>query len=97
MCMDAILYQVIFLLCVLLVVLKIKENSALDAVVGQVSTSDPDNIKSIRQTFTYTLKDSAGGLFKLVGSKLQVSGLEQCVMQYNLTKVHSPFEARKFS
>ena len=52
---------------------QVDENSPLGAIVGVLSSQDPDNLKSQRQTFTYSLVDTAQGRFKLSGNSLQVS------------------------
>jgi hypothetical protein len=44
------------------------EHSATGTLVGQLSATDPDP----NESFTYTLLDSSGGRFKIVGSQVQV-------------------------
>ena len=52
----------------------INENSPLNAFIGVMVGLDPDNFRqSGRQTLTYSLIDSANGLFKLDQDILRVS------------------------
>jgi putative methionine-R-sulfoxide reductase with GAF domain len=46
----------------------VAENAASGTTIGSLTTTDPDPDES----FVYTLVDSAGGRFKIVGSQLQV-------------------------
>jgi len=48
----------------------IAENSATGAIVGVLSTSDPN----VGETFTYELIDDAGGLFALDGAIIELAG-----------------------
>lgn len=57
-----------------------KENSPLDMVVGSLTTSDPDNSHTSRQTFSYKIVDSANGRFKVDGSVVKVSyNIRSCI------------------
>lgn len=48
----------------------VDEDAAVGAVVGTLSTTDPD----AGDSHTYTLLDNAGGRFQIVGNELQVAG-----------------------
>eukprot|EP00118_Oscarella_pearsei_P020238 m.218749 g.218749 ORF g.218749 m.218749 type:complete len:304 (+) comp39904_c0_seq11:649-1560(+) len=63
-CLRLHLLRVLYITAVMLKNDKIAENSPLNTIVGTFSTADPGNEKSVRQTFTYTLLDSAQGRFK---------------------------------
>ncbi|KAK7488419.1 hypothetical protein BaRGS_00020393, partial [Batillaria attramentaria] len=52
---------------------KVAENSPGGTVVAELSTRDPDNIHSERQTFTYRLLNDANGRFHVQGSQLLVT------------------------
>ena len=43
-----------------------------DTLVGYLVAVDPDNVNSIRQTFTYTLTDSDEDQFKIKDDQLLV-------------------------
>ncbi|XP_065192577.1 cadherin-23-like [Sycon ciliatum] len=74
------------------------ENSAPDTAIGTFSTIDPDNYASKRQTFKYSLGDSAQGRFQLSGTSLQVKapnaeclkyGGLYCKLNYEAAKTHT--------
>lgn len=48
----------------------IAENSALGATIGTLSATDPD----AGETFTFSLVNSAGGLYSITGNSLKVAG-----------------------
>ena len=75
----------------------VAENSAIDTVVGTLATTDPDNLKSVRQTFTYTIIDSAAGRFKVDKGVVKVAlsntrclayGGSECKIDYETAKSH---------
>ena len=47
----------------------VNENSGAGAVVGSLSSSDPDN----GQSFSYSLEDDAGGLFRIDRNQIKVA------------------------
>ena len=49
----------------------VPENSESGYLIGIFHASDPDNLLTIQQTFTYTLLDS-DGFFTIVGDQIQV-------------------------
>ncbi|XP_048583508.1 protocadherin Fat 4 isoform X2 [Nematostella vectensis] len=72
----------------------VDENSGTDITVGSLSTSDQDS----GQRFTYTLLDSAGGRFKIVGDKIKVlpsnslclqTGGVECKLNYENNAYHN--------
>ena len=76
---------------------KVTENGALNTVVGTLTATDPDNFKSVRQTFTYTIIDSAAGRFKVDKGVVKVAvsnvgclknGGAECKIDYEKAKSH---------
>ncbi|KAJ8308291.1 hypothetical protein KUTeg_013165 [Tegillarca granosa] len=57
-------------------------------VIGKLTTDDPDNVKTVIQTFTYSLTDDASGRLKIVGDELQVKKSDMmcngklCILNY---------------
>ena len=73
------------------------ENSAKGTVVGTLSANDPDNLKSSRQTLTYSIVDSAGGRFEVVNGEVKVAisnarclalGGAECKINYEAARSH---------
>ncbi|XP_067682653.1 protocadherin Fat 4-like [Haliotis asinina] len=52
---------------------QVSEDSAINTVVGLLSTDDPDNTKTTSQTFNYTIIEDDHGRFKIDGSRLLVA------------------------
>ena len=76
---------------------KVPENSNANAMVGKLSTVDPDNSHKDRQTFSYSLLNGASGRFKLDGNVVKVAasnaqclalGGKECVLNYEEKKTH---------
>jgi hypothetical protein len=61
----------------------VPENSVSDTVVGSLSTTDVD----AGDTFAYTLVDSAGGRFKIVGAQVQVDN--GALLDFETTTSHT--------
>ncbi|XP_065839036.1 protocadherin alpha-C2-like [Oscarella lobularis] len=51
----------------------VPENSGANTRIGKLSTTDPDNLASARQTFTYSMLDGASGRFRLDGGVVEVA------------------------
>ena len=77
---------------------RVPENKGAGTVIGTLSTKDPDNSKKIRQTFTYTLLDSANGRFRLDGDVVKVAasnvrclanGGNDCLLNFETKKEYS--------
>ena len=51
----------------------VPENSDANTRIGKLSTADPDNLASARQTFTYSMLDGASGRFRLDGGVIEVA------------------------
>ncbi|XP_064622227.1 protocadherin Fat 4-like isoform X2 [Lineus longissimus] len=73
---------------------EVTENSAVGTDIATLTTEDPDNEESARQTFTYSLAVDAKGRFKVLGNKLQVAssaercGASPCKINYEKDKSH---------
>lgn len=61
----------------------VRENSAQNTLVGTLLAQDPDNANRVRQNFTFTLRDGAGGRFKLEKDTIKVSVQCSVVSQYS--------------
>ena len=77
---------------------RVPENKGAGTVIGRLSTKDPDNSRKIRQTFTYTLLDSANGRFRLDGDVVKVAasnvrclanGGNDCLLNFEAKKEYS--------
>ena len=53
--------------------LQVSEDSIVGTKIGTFMTSDPDNVKSVRQIFTYELLTNGDGIFAVEGDVLQVA------------------------
>ncbi|XP_028399271.1 protocadherin Fat 4-like [Dendronephthya gigantea] len=69
---------------------QIKENSGVDAVVGNLATSDQD----IGQRHAYTLLDTAGGRFKIEGRSVKVAISNTLCLQFGGSLCGLNYEAQ---
>ena len=52
---------------------RVRENSGIGTTIGIMSVIDPDNTRTPLQTFSYTLKESAGSLFRVDNNVVKVA------------------------
>ncbi|XP_065840080.1 protocadherin Fat 4-like isoform X2 [Oscarella lobularis] len=76
---------------------RVRENSGIGTTIGIMSVIDPDNTRTPLQTFSYTLKESAGSLFRVDNNVVKVAasnvrclalGGNECLLNYERQNVY---------
>ena len=73
----------------------VPENSAKGTLVGSLTTTDPDNQATVRQTFTYTLINSADGRFEIDGNVVKVASSNVLCLKYGGVECKIDFESAR--